>query len=124
MNKTPSPKHAKNTTTAAKPAVAAVATDARHGQELLAKVLARKAELTQRLAAVTAATRRGADETNSASDMEKALQALETMLTGDRTNIDATTAAELSRWLETSAILPSKKPAAPRQSPAPHPSTH
>ena len=124
MTKTPSPKHAKNTTSAAKPAAAAVATDARHGQELLAKVLARKAELTQKLSALTAATRRGAAETTSATDMEQALQALETLLTGDHTNIDDATASELTRWLESSAVLPSKKPPAPRPSPAPHPSTH
>ena len=102
-------KHPEKKSSPAMPHDGVPVVETKHGQGLLARVTTRKAELAHTLALVQSATPRGDDETNRANEIEKALIAVETLLTGDLDNINEANAAELARWLEASAVLPAKK---------------
>ena len=123
MNKTPNPKHTSNKTQPAK-ASTVPREDGKHGQGLLAKVNERKAELAKTLKAMQAASPIEGDDASRTGEIGKALAAVETLLTGDLTNINEANASDLNEWLQTSAVLSAKKMANPkREVPAPAAST-
>lgn len=114
MNKQPSPKHESNKTapvihTAEQPKVAEAGNDSLHGQGLLAKVEARKADLEHALRAAKAANPNGGGESNHVGEIEKALESVKTLLTGNLDNINDANATSLTTWMETSAVLIAKK---------------
>lgn len=133
MEKTPRPTHGSHKTEPAKPEphkaakadpadkpepdtaapAASHPDDGKHGQGLLARVQERRRQLGATLAQVKAMTGKGEPESGRADDLEKALAAVETMLTGDLDHLTHTNTDDLSRWLESSAILQTGKAGKP-----------
>ena len=74
-------------------------TDATRGEPLAVRAQKRRAELAQALEKLPS------DETRKRSDIEIALGAVDELLTGDVEHLSNVTAADLSRWLESSKHL-------------------
>jgi len=79
-------------------------TDATRGEPLALRAQKRKAELEAAL------TELPADDTRARNDVEIALGAVAELLTGDTDHLAAVTAADLSRWLESSKHLAERVP--------------
>jgi hypothetical protein len=68
--------------------------DATMGQPIVARVMARKAELEALLAGLPA------DDINTRGDIGLALSTISELLTGDIAHVPAVVAADMNRWLE------------------------
>ena len=68
--------------------------DATIGQPLIARVMARKAELESLLAALPS------DDVRTRGDITLALTTIEQLMTGDLEHVPAVVAADMNRWLE------------------------
>ena len=82
-----------------------------HGQAILHRVEARKKDLEATLAR---APNDPVREPSHAASVEAAISALDGLLSGDLTNINPATAAELNQWLESSKHLCEVPPKAHR----------
>lgn len=86
--------------------------DATAHQPLVARVKERRRELETLLAAL------GTGDVHSKQDIEAALAAVETMLSGDLENVPSVVMVDLNRWLERSKHLGERNDAAPATAPA------
>jgi len=77
----------------------------KHGQELLARVSARKTEIELTLALVQADTMSG-QSAQRAKALEEALTSVESLLACDLDELPGMAAGQLSRWLESTKNLP------------------
>jgi hypothetical protein len=81
-------------------------TDATAGRPLVARVTERKQELETLLAALAA------DDNHAKQDIEAALAAVETLLSGDLEHVPPVVMVDLNRWLERSKHLGERNGAA------------
>jgi hypothetical protein len=81
----------------------------KHGQELLAKVAARKTEIEGTLALVQADTMNGQQSNQRAKGLEEALSSVEQLLACDLDDLPSMAAGQLSQWLESTKNLPTTK---------------
>lgn len=79
-------------------------TDATRGEPLAVRAQKRRAELAQALEKLPS------DDTRTRNDIEIALGAVDVLLTGDVEHLSSVTAADLSRWLESSKHLAERCP--------------
>jgi hypothetical protein len=79
--------------------------DASTGQTMVARVLARKAELEQLLASA-------GENTRTQNDISTALNTVNAMLSGDLENVPHVVVADMNRWLENNKHLAESAPVA------------
>jgi hypothetical protein len=81
--------------------------DATTGQPIVARVMARKAELEALLAALPET------ELQARSDINLALVTVGDLMTGDLTRVPHVVAVDMNRWLERNKHLAERNPASP-----------